>query len=446
MPRGVPKNRTRVIPNWFIEQLVDSDDIRMAKNGTLPPDRKVRFRCSKCGYEVVTDLHSKVKLSTGEVRRGCYKCSKVKAMSKRRAAREDFPKWLLDSIVDDKDRERVRNKQVLLTDKIKFKCDKGHIYEMKLNDRIVRSTGKENHGCYICNRYSSHRSHWEDEVNNLINSDNKFKVYKNYNGIILFGNRHGELDLYYPELHLAIECNGSYWHSTKGPSMKVAKDKEYHRYKFISCKEHGIRLISLFDVDYNDKVKQFLKEIVTTKHRYYARKLVIKEVPLATARKFCDDYHLLGYSVQGNIRYGLYDGDNLIALMTFGTGRYGVSGYELVRYVVKSNCLVVGGSSRLLKRFESEYRPDKLVSYSDNDYFMGTMYSNLGFKYDGQTSLDYYWWNSRTFKRLSRQECSVKNLKKLYSNVTTEDDTMVRLGYYKIYRCGNTRWVKEYNS
>ena len=38
-----------------------------------------------------------------------------------------------------------------------------------------------------------------------------------------------ELDLYLPELNLAIEVNGDYWHST------IKKDKKYHQLKSILC-------------------------------------------------------------------------------------------------------------------------------------------------------------------------------------------------------------------
>ena len=278
MPRGVPRGKVRVIPEWFIEQLVDEEDIKEAKEGTLSPSKKVRFRCKDCGYEVVTDLHSKVAVSTGEMRRGCYKCGKESAVKKRRSTRIDFPQWLIDSVYDDKDRERLKNKSITMTEKIKFKCERGHIYEMRINDRVVRTTGEENHGCYICNRYSSHRGRWEDEVDRIINPNGRYEVYKNYNGIIMIGEKHAELDLYYPELKLAVECNGSYWHATLGPALKTPKSKEYHRNKFMECKRYGIRLLSIFDIDLNDRMKEFLREIGEDKKRIYARELKIKEV------------------------------------------------------------------------------------------------------------------------------------------------------------------------
>ena len=74
------------------------------------------------------------------------------------------------------------------------------------------------------------------------------------------------------------------------------------------------------------------------------------------------------------INYGLYYRDELVAVMCFGNvinknKNYGR--YELHRYCVKSGLTIVGGANRLLKAFEDEFHPLSLVSYSDNDYFIG---------------------------------------------------------------------------
>lgn len=402
LPRGVKNGTKREVPKWFIDQLVDEEDIEEAEKGILIPDKQVKFRCSVCGTESVTKLRNKVEMSTGREKRGCKVCSSRSSMIKRRVSREDFPKWFVDSIYLESDKIRALNKELVMSEKIYFKCSKGYIYCMKPNDRIVRTTGKENHGCYICNRYSSQRGKWEDEIDSIINCDGGFKVLKNYNGLIINDTgRHYEIDLYYPELRLGIECNGSYWHATLGKHLKYPKDKNYHHDKFMKCKEKGIRLISIFDVDYNDRLKEFLADVTRIKKKVYARNLCIRNVDLDDARDFCNRYHLLGYSIQGNIRYGLYNCEELVALMTFGKARFGGDGYELVRFVVKSGMLVVGGADRLLCRFEREVKPSKIISYSDNDYFMGEMYRRLGFVEDGQTSLDYYWWNPRTFEKFA---------------------------------------------
>lgn len=50
-----------------------------------------------------------------------------------------------------------------------------------------------------------------------------------------------ELDFYIPELQLAIEYNGTYWHS-----IEVGLDSNYHLNKSLLCREKEIRLIHIY--------------------------------------------------------------------------------------------------------------------------------------------------------------------------------------------------------
>jgi hypothetical protein len=69
-----------------------------------------------------------------------------------------------------------------------------------------------------------------------------------------------ELDIYLPELKLAIEYCGLYWHSEK-----QGKGKYYHLNKLIKCQEQGIDLITIFSdewiinqEEYKDKLVQII--------------------------------------------------------------------------------------------------------------------------------------------------------------------------------------------
>lgn len=63
-----------------------------------------------------------------------------------------------------------------------------------------------------------------------------------------------ELDIYIPELKLALEYNGSAFHHSNCSLsdaflMKSYKDPEYHMFKFNKCKEQGITLIHIYDFE-----------------------------------------------------------------------------------------------------------------------------------------------------------------------------------------------------
>ena len=59
-----------------------------------------------------------------------------------------------------------------------------------------------------------------------------------------------ELDIYLPDLKLAIEYNGIYWHSN------IHKDKDYHLNKSLLCREQNIRLIHIYEFEnYLDQIE-----------------------------------------------------------------------------------------------------------------------------------------------------------------------------------------------
>ena len=123
----------------------------------------------------------------------------------------------------------------------------------------------------------------------------------------------------------------------------------------------------------------------------------------------------------------------------------------LIRYCVKSGYTIVGGAEKLLKHFITTYSPKDIVSYSDNDYFAGGVYEKLGFSYDSQTTVSYYWYNHDD--KISREQCQLSKLKVKYPKLVEEaytvkasnkeDYVMTKLCACKVFRCGNTKWVLD---
>lgn len=66
-----------------------------------------------------------------------------------------------------------------------------------------------------------------------------------------------ELDIYIPEKNIAIEYNGTFWHSN------FKKDKDYHKNKTQKCDEHKIHLIHIYEYDW-------LKNSELIKHKIIA--------------------------------------------------------------------------------------------------------------------------------------------------------------------------------
>lgn len=69
-----------------------------------------------------------------------------------------------------------------------------------------------------------------------------------------------EIDIYLPDYKFGIEYCGSIFHATEGGLYRDL-DKYYHRDKFLLAKEKGIRLLTIFDVDYEKDKSKFLNLI-----------------------------------------------------------------------------------------------------------------------------------------------------------------------------------------
>ena len=260
-----------------------------------------------------------------------------------------------------------------------------------------------------------------------------------------------EIDIYIPNKHIGIEYNGSAFHSSVGGAF-ANKPVKYHQDKFLLAKEKGIHLISIYDFAWKhnkEKIKMYLKDLLIPAKKIFARKCVLKVVPKNEAMKFTNKYHLQGSARLQEINLGLYYQDEIISLMSFGKPRYkGLEDavYELQRYCIKAGFSVIGGAEKLMKHFIQSYQPLRIISYSDNNYFLGDIYPRLGFKFVKYTDPDYCWVDGTTLNFLSRYKCQVQVLKQKYPDLYNEavggkeNYIMTKLGYFKIYGSGNTLW------
>lgn len=269
-----------------------------------------------------------------------------------------------------------------------------------------------------------------------------------------------EIDMLYEDDSFGIEYNGSVYHASKGAIHGANKPKYYHRDKFLCAKEKGIHLLNIFDVDWEsnkERIKMYLRSIFLQQFKIMARKCSVHRIDKSVADEFTDKYHLQGRTPNSHMSYGLYYKDLLVAVMSFDWVAYKnhVEGnYELHRYCVKDGYIVVGGANKLLKAFERDYNPKYLLSYSDNDYFLGDIYERLGFECKGQCTPRYYWYLKNTgisqsktrLEFLSEEEPMLYRLAYAVNAPNKEDFIMRHLGACKIYRSGRTKWEKRYEN
>lgn len=210
-----------------------------------------------------------------------------------------------------------------------------------------------------------------------------------------------ELDVYVPEKKLAIEYNGTFWHS------EDKKDKYYHYEKTKRCSEAGVRLIHIFEWDWLDPVKkEIILSIIKTAlgvndSKIYARKCEIRKVATQEYRRFCEENHLQGYRA-AKLVYGLYNENELVQLSSFSMPQKRGSklsfDFELVRNCTRLNTNVVGGVQKLFATFVKENPEKSVMSYCDLSKFNGKSYEDLGLSLISETKANAYYINIETGK------------------------------------------------
>jgi len=250
-----------------------------------------------------------------------------------------------------------------------------------------------------------------------------------------------ELDFYLPAHNIAIEFNGSYWHSELH-----GKNKAYHLYKTEQCSELGIHLIHVWEHEYNanpDLIFSRLKsKIGISNNTIYARKTRIKILDSDIANEFLDKNHLQK-SCAASVRIGLTYEDDLAAVMTFGKSRFNKNNqWELLRLCNIQDTNIPGGASKLFSHFIKQYGPNNIISYADKSFNTGNLYGMLGFEYINDSKPAYYYTkNYITFEsRIAYQKHKLSNKLSVFNPELTEWENMQANGYDRYWDCGTSVW------
>ena len=273
-------------------------------------------------------------------------------------------------------------------------------------------------------------------------------ILDNYTGVVIYndwsvlGNK--EIDIYLPELHLAIEHNGLPYHSS---NIKCKKNQYRHIEKTNACLEKGIQLIHIRGDQWilNRAIVEsiLLNKIGVTPNRIFARKCTIVSLDNKTTKLFFDVNHMQGNCVS-SIRYGLEYDNKIVAVMTFGKSRYNKTAvWELLRFANKINTTVIGGFSKLLKHFENDY-DGSIVSYCDRTRGSGGVYTNNGFNLVyGKIKPGYSWTNNHTvYNRLRFTRVTIGKYLSIVDETKTVDENMFNNKYRIIYDAGQLTFIK----
>ena len=300
-----------------------------------------------------------------------------------------------------------------------FKCNKcGNVFKDDFHSGMPV--------CRKCNPSNTGTSHQEQELMDYVKSI--------YTGEIRLHDRQvlngKELDIYLPEINVAIEYNGTYWHGyRKDTKLSLSEFKRNVEYKRLKCSELGIRLINIDEMDYVENPSvfhRFIKDVICPRTRIYARNCEIVSLTTQEARKFCEEYHVNGYRA-GNQKIGLKYNGELIVVAVFGKHKKYEN--ECIRLCYKTSYNVIGGWAKIVKHFGKPF-----LHYVNLKYFTGTNETGCGYR---------FYFKGR---KMSRQQLQKKNLRKYIPDM---DDSLsdftncLKAGGIAIFDCGND--IRFYN-
>lgn len=254
-------------------------------------------------------------------------------------------------------------------------------------------------------------------------------------------------DIVIPDKKILIEIDPTCTHNVVNTPWSDHTNilPSYHRNKTDCANDAGYQCIHMFDWDDWHKVIDILKD----KERVFARKCELKVIKQNEACEFEDLHHLQGRCRGQSVCYGLYKDDELVEVMTFGKPRYNNNyKWELLRLCTHSEYTVVGGASRLFKRFILEHSPSSIISYCDAAKFSGNVYKNIGMTYSHSTSPNKYWSNGS--KRYITNNLLVQRgydqlFGTNFGKGTSNEELMISHGWLPVYDCGQKvyTWVSN---
>lgn len=315
-----------------------------------------------------------------------------------------------------------------------WQCSKKHEWQTKISDRVFLGIG-----CPECaaKRYVSLA---EKEIHDWLLSLGVDALGTVRNVI------KGELDIYIPSKNLAIEYNGLYWHTDNWGNKKTS-----HYEKWKACKEKGIQLIQIWEDDWNSNpelVKNMLahKLGVSQQRKVSGHKTEVIELTNEQSAVFLNANHIQG-AVSGGVRLGLVEKgnpDTVLAVMVLKS-EPGSGGKVLNLLRFATSVTVVGGFTKLLKYAERNFKPDSIITFSDNCVSDGGLYRNNGFVAVKELEPDYKYVvkGERVHKFRYRLKRFKEDPNLQYEEGLSERELALLNRIPRIWDAGKTKWEKK---
>lgn len=227
----------------------------------------------------------------------------------------------------------------------------------------------------ICHEHLT--SYFENDILDFVKSIYDGEVLNNIRKIIY----PKELDIYIPQKKVAIECDGLYWHSDK------MKPNDYHLDKTITCEEKGIRLLHIFEDEWNFK-KEICKSIIVESLGIYQNKIdsekcVVDEINEDLAKEFLENNSIYDFEIADDY-FGLFYNDELIYVVSLKDKQF------IIQECTKLNTFVENGLNKLI---------NFIITQTNNSVFIEVdrrlqnfeFYKSCGFKKVSESEPNYFY-------------------------------------------------------
>jgi hypothetical protein len=303
-------------------------------------------------------------------------------------------------------------------------CDKGHEFVQRPNDHT------QGRGCNICSEMLV-TSKGEKDLCDFVSSIYNGKIIENSRNVI----KPLEIDIYLPDLNIAIEYNGLYRHSETHKSVK------YHYNKWKLCLDIGIRLIHIWEHEWankNELCKSYLHDIIISgQTKICADKLEIRNVKIQEHKEFLEKYHFQEYFMAETC-FGLYDHNNkLLQILSLKTLDHGY--YEIENLCTVPNTLISGGYKKLLKYVLSNIHMVSLISYNNLDKFTWDIYNDMGFEMSDDIIESYFYIKQK--ETVSANEFRQQHVSEKNDISLTESKIASSKGFTRVFHVGHSKHI-----
>lgn len=227
----------------------------------------------------------------------------------------------------------------------------------------------------LCHEYLT--SYFENDVINFVKSIYDEEVLNNIRDII----SPKELDVYIPSKNVAIECDGLYWHSDE------IKSNDYHFNKTISCEEKGIRLLHIFEDEWNFK-KEICKSIIAESLGIYQNKIdsekcFASEINENSAKEFLENNSIYEFEIT-DAYFGLFYDTELVYVVSLKDEQF------IIQECAKLNTFVENGLNKLINFIITQINNSVFIEV-DRRLQNIEFYKSCGFKKVSESKPNYFY-------------------------------------------------------